>query len=163
MNSKASSPATSQSNNPYKLAVILPSRGLMFSETFEELLSELDGFDYEIFWAHGLPLPDCFNVPLEKILADDSVYAVLIVEDDMIIPNGILRKMFEQRYPVVALDYPFKSDGDSTMIHAPDGEVIYSGTGFMLLDIRILKALPKPVFRTDTSWEMFIKGSTLLI
>jgi hypothetical protein len=30
----------------------------MFSETFEELLNELEDFDYEIFWAHGLPLPD---------------------------------------------------------------------------------------------------------
>ena len=90
-----------------KLAVILPSRGLMFSETLEELLGELEGLNYEIYWSHGKSLPDCFNDPTEEILKDESVYAVLICEDDMIIPKGILNQMFEQRYPVVALDYPF--------------------------------------------------------
>jgi hypothetical protein len=80
----------------------------MFSETFEELLNELEDFDYEIFWAHGRPLPDCFNEPLEKVLADPTVFAVLFCEDDMIIPKGILKQMFGANYPAVALDYPFR-------------------------------------------------------
>lgn len=42
-----------------KLAVILPSRGLMFSETLEDLLGELEGFNYEILWSHGKSLPEC--------------------------------------------------------------------------------------------------------
>ncbi len=32
----------------------------------------------------------------------------------MIIPKGILKKMFAVKYPVVALDYPFQQDGDAT-------------------------------------------------
>lgn len=157
MSSKPSSP------QPNKLAVILPSRGLMFSQTFEELLNELEGFYYEIYWAHERPLPDCFNEPLAKILKDKTVFAVLLCEDDMIIPKGVLKKMFAANYPAVALDYPFKANGDSTMIHAPNGDVIYSGTGFMLLAKAVLEGLPKPVFRTDTSWDMFIKNRTLLL
>jgi hypothetical protein len=151
MNSNPSSPQPSQSN---KLAVVLPSRGLMFSETFEELLNELDGFDYEIFWAHGRPLPECFNEPLERVLADPTVFAVLFCEDDMIIPKGALRRMFDLNYPVVALDYPFREDGDATMLHDPKGDVIFSGTGFLLVAKVILERMPKPIFRTDTAWDI---------
>lgn len=147
---------------PSKLAVVAPSRGLMFSETFEELLGELKGFDYRIYWSHGKSLPACFNDPTEQILKDDDIFAVLYVEDDMIIPKGILKKMFARNYPVVALDYPFKNDGDSTMLHDPAGNAIYSGTGFILIAKTILEALPKPIFRTDTAWDTMIKGDTLV-
>lgn len=157
-----SSSANSKQPLQNKLAVVVASRGLMFSETFEELLGELKGFDHTFFWAHGKSLPDCFNDPVEAALKDPSIYAVLIVEDDMIIPKGILRRMFARNYPVVALDYPFKNDGDSTMLHAPDGSAIYSGTGFILIAKAILEALPKPIFRTDTAWDTMIKGDSLV-
>lgn len=141
---------------------MVPSRGLMFSETLEELLGELKGFDHKFFWAHEKSLPECFNEPVERALADPEVYAVLLCEDDMIIPKGILKRMFARNYPVVALDYPFKNDGDSTMLHDPAGNAIYSGTGFILIAKAILEALPKPIFRTDTAWDTMIKGDTLL-
>lgn len=134
----------------------------MFSETLEELLGELKGFDYKIFWAHQKSLPQCFNDPTEEALKDPEVFAVLFVEDDMIIPKGILKRMFDRNYPVVALDYPFKNDGDATMLHDPEGNAIYSGTGFILIAKAILEALPKPIFRTDTAWDTMIKGETLV-
>lgn len=145
-----------------KLAVVLPSRGLMFSETLEELLRELRDFDYKLFWAHKRPLPECFNEPTDKILEDPEIFAVLYCEDDMILPKGILMKMFAQNYPVVALDYPFKNDGDATMLHDPSGNAIYSGTGFILIAKQILERLSKPIFRVDTAWDTMIKGDTLL-
>jgi hypothetical protein len=158
-----SNPSPQSAASPSKLAVVLPSRGLMFSQTFEELLGELEGFDYEIFWAHGRPLPACFNEPLDKVLADKNVFAVLFCEDDMIIPKGILKKMFEQNYPVVALDYPFKDNGDSTMLHDPADNVIYSGTGFLLVAKAVLERMPKPVFRTDTAWDIAIRNNNHMV
>lgn len=148
--------------SPTKLGVVVASRGLMFSKTLEELLRELKDFEYKIFWSHGRSLPECFNIPVEEALADPDIFAVLIVEDDMIIPKGILKKMFDRNYPVVALDYPFKNDGDATMLHDPAGNAIYSGTGFILIAKAILEALPKPIFRTDTAWDTMIKGDTLV-
>lgn len=132
------------------------------SRTLEELLRELKGLDYKIFWAHGKSLPDCFNEPVEAALQDPEIFAILIAEDDMILPKGILRKMLDQHYPVVALDYPFKNNGDSTMLHDPAGNAIYSGTGFILIAKQILEALPKPIFRTDTAWDTMIKGDVLV-
>jgi len=152
----------SKQPSPSKLAVVVASRGLMFSKTLEELLRELKGFDHKIFWAHGKSLPQCFNDPVEEALKDPEIFAVLICEDDMILPKGILKRMFSKNYPVVALDYPFKADGDSTMLHDPAGNAIYSGTGFILIAKQILQALPKPIFRTDTAWDTMIKGDTLV-
>lgn len=144
-----------------KLAVILPSRGLMFSETLEELLGELDGLDYEIYWAHEKGLPECFNEPTERALADKNNFAVLIVEDDMIIPKGILRTMFEQNYPVTALDYPFQQNGDSTCLHDPNGYAYWTGTGFMLLAREVLEQFEKPIWRTDRTFDPFIDKDTI--
>lgn len=147
-------------NHP-KLAVVLPSRGLIFSETFEELLGELEDFEYEIFWAHGKSLPDCFNEPTERALADPSVFAVLFCEDDMIIPKDILKKMFATKYPVVALDYPFQQDGDSTCLHDPQGMAYWTGTGFILIARPILEQLEKPIWRTDRTFDPFIDKDTI--
>lgn len=144
-----------------KLAVVLPSRGLMFSETLEDLLRELEGFNYEIYWAHSKPLPQCFNDPTEEAMKDPSVYAVLFCEDDMILPKGILKEMFAQNYPVVALDYPFQQDGDSTVLHDPQGMAYWTGTGFLLVARQVLDGLDKPIWRTDRTFDPFIDKDTI--
>lgn len=144
-----------------KLAVILPSRGLMFSETLEELLAELEGIEYEIFWAHERSLPDCFNEPTERALADPNIFALLFCEDDMIIPKGILHDMFEQNYPVVALDYPFQQNGDSTVLHDPKGYAYWTGTGFLLVAKQVLENMEKPIWRTDTTFDPFVDKDTI--
>ena len=146
-----------------KIAVILPSRGMSYSKTLDELLVELKGFDYEIFFSVGNPLPDCFNIPIEEALKDPTFSHVLIVEDDMIIPKKILQPMINKRYPVVALDYPFKKDGDATTLHDPSGKALYTGTGFMLIERWVLDAMPKPIFSTDIAWDMMITVDNRLV
>lgn len=146
-----------------QIAVILPSRGMSFSQTMEELLRELDGYSYKIFFSVGNSLPDCFNIPLDEALQEKRWTHILIVEDDMILPKGILKQMVEKRYPVVALDYPFKKNGDSTTLHDPSGTALYTGTGFMLIERWVVDAMPKPVFRTDIAWDMMITVENKLI
>lgn len=133
----------------------------MFSETLEELLNELEDFNYEIFWSHGNSLPKCFNDPTERALADPEVYAILFCEDDMVLPKGILKKMFATRYPVVALDYPFQQDGDSTCLHDPQGMAFWTGTGFLLVARQVLENMPRPIWRTDRTFDPFIDKDTI--
>jgi hypothetical protein len=158
---KAQDSKLPQPTTQSKLAVVLPSRGLMFSETLEELLNELEGFEYEIFWAHEKSLPECFNEPTERALADPTVFAVLVCEDDMIIPKGILKMMFAENYPVVALDYPFQQNGDATTLHDPKGYAYWTGTGFMLIARQILENIPKPIWSTKRTFDPFIDKDTL--
>lgn len=144
-----------------KLGVILPSRGLLFSQSFDELLRELKPFEYKIYFAHGKPIPDCFNEPLEKALKDKKITHILFAEDDMVLPKGILKKMVDLNVPATALDYPFKNDGESTILHDPQGYALYSGTGFLLVWREILDKIPSPVFRTDLAWDVRIEKGTL--
>ena len=133
----------------------------MFSETFEELLRELEDFKYEIFWAHEKSLPDCFNDPTEEALADPEVFAVLFCEDDMIIPKGVLKRMFSANRPVVALDYPFQQDGDSTCLHDPEGNAFWTGTGFLLVAKAVLNQMEKPIWQTGRTFDPFIDKDTI--
>lgn len=143
-----------------KLAVILPSRGLLFSESFEELLRELKPFDHKIYFAHAKPIPDCFNIPLERALKGAYTH-VLFAEDDMAIPKGILKKMIDGGWMACALDYPFKNDGEATILHDPAGFALYSGTGFLLVNRLLLDKMPKPIMRTDLAWDVRIEKGTL--
>lgn len=144
-----------------KLAVILPSRGLLFSQSLAELLQELKPFDHKIFFAHQRPIPECFNEPLERALLDKSYTHILFAEDDMMLPKGILKKMFGLNVPATALDYPFKNDGEATILHDPEGYALYSGTGFLLVWREILDKMPKPIFRTDLAWDLRIEKGTM--
>ena len=144
----------------HRLGVILPSRGLLFSQTLEELLAELKPYDHKIYFAHARPLPECFNEPLEKALKDNPTH-VLFCEDDMAIPKDILKKMLKLNVPATALDYPFKKDGEATILHDPDGFALWSGTGFLLVWREVLDKMPKPVFRTDLAWDIRIEKHVL--
>lgn len=144
-----------------KLAVVLPSRGLLFSQSFEELLDELKPFSHKIYFSHNRPIPDCFNEPLEKALKDKTVTHILFCEDDMALPKGILKKMLDLNVPATALDYPFKENGEATILHDPQGYALYSGTGFLLVWREIFDKMPKPVFRTDLAWDVRIEKGTL--
>lgn len=144
------------------LAVIVASRGLAFSQTMEELIRELEGVPHRLFFSVGRNLPECFNVPIEEALKDEFTH-ILICEDDMILPKGILNRMIKYRYPVVALDYPFKQNGDATTLRTPDGYALYTGTGFMLIDRLVLDFMEPPYFRTDTAWDMMITKENELV
>lgn len=144
-----------------KLGVVLPSRGLLFSQTFEELLRELKPFEHKIYFAHGRPIPQCFNEPLEEALKDKEITHILFCEDDMMIPDGVLKKMVGLNVPATALDYPFKNDGEATILHDPQGYALYSGTGFLLVWREIFDKIPAPVFRTDLAWDVRIEKGTL--
>jgi hypothetical protein len=106
-------------------------------------------------------LPECFNEPTERALADPNVFAVLYCEDDMILPHGILKEMFAENYPVVALDYPFQQQGDSTCLHDPNGMAYWTGTGFLLVSKAVLEQMERPIWRTDTTFDPFIDKDTI--
>lgn len=144
-----------------KIAVVYPSRGLLFSESFEELLNELKPFDYKIYFAHSKPIPDCFNIPLNKALEDEEVTHILFCEDDMMLPKGILKKMIDGGWLACALDYPFKNDGEATILHDPKGFALYTGTGFLLVDRLLLDKMSKPIMRTDLAWDTRIQNHVM--
>jgi hypothetical protein len=71
--------------------------------------------------------------------------------------------MLNQKYPVVALDYPFKKDNEATTLHDPSGTALYTGTGFILIERWLLDKMPKPIFTTDIAWDMMITTDNRLV
>lgn len=136
----------------FRIAVIFPSRGLAFSQTCEELLENLQGFGYDIFFSHKRPIPECFNEPLKQALRGPYTH-YWFVEDDMILPKDTLKKLLAEDVPAVACDYPVSYEGKASMFRDPVGNAIYGGTGCLLVTKQFLKAYKQPIFRTDVAWD----------
>lgn len=136
-----------------KIAVIFPSRGLAFSKTCEELLENLEDYDYEIFFSHGLPIPECFNRPLERALQGSYTH-FWFVEDDMILPKNTLKRLLGKNAPAITCDYPMDRSGKPAIFRDPDNKVIYGGTGCLLVTREFLEEYDKPIFHTDIAWNI---------
>jgi hypothetical protein len=137
-----------------KVAVILPSRGLIFSETAEEILNNLKGIPHKFCFAHKLPIPDCFEEPTKKALSDTEVTHLWFVEDDMIIPQGVLQEMLEMDVAVVTADYPINDKGRGAVFSDKGGKILITGTGCLLVKREVIAEMKPPIFRTDIRWNI---------
>jgi len=135
-----------------RIAILLPSRGLIFSETIEEVLREVAPFDYQIFFSHARPIPECFNEPMDKILTGDFTH-VWIVEEDMVLPKGILQELLDLRSPIATMDYP-AVENIMCVQRDENGNVLYTGTGCLLIERGVLELVDKPVFNTDNMYNL---------
>lgn len=140
------------------IAVIFPSRGTTYSKTVEELLRELKPYKHKIFFAHGLPLPECFNKPLTEALRASEGYShVWFVEDDMILPEGILSKLLADDKDAVSCDYPLvPHEPSGTILYSDKNTAFFTGTGCMLVKRHVFDKLPKPIFRSDIYWKFSV-------
>lgn len=143
-----------------KIAVIMPSRGLMFSRTAEELTRNLRGINYKLFMAHRLPIPQCFEVPTLQALDDKDVTHLFYLEDDMILPDNTLWDMYGMDEDVVACDYPVTKEGKGAVLSV-GSEVIYTGTGCLLVKRAVFAKLSQPYFRSDIRWTPLNYGTTV--
>lgn len=137
----------------FKVAVIFPSRGLAFSQTCEELLENLEGYDYDIFFSHQQDIPDCFNKPLKSALKGLYTHFWL-VEDDMILPKGVLKSLLKAKTSAICCDYPVTKEGKASVLRDPDGNAVYGGTGCLLVTREFLEMYPEQTFRTDIAWDI---------
>lgn len=138
----------------YNIAVIYPSRGLLFTETFRDVMDNLTDSKalYTIYWSHGNKLPACFNKPLNRALRNAHTH-VLFLEDDMVVPQGTLKALLDADEDIIACDYPLVETPSGTVLYDQDGDAVFTGTGFMLCKRHIFDDMPKPIFRSDISWR----------
>lgn len=143
-----------------KVAIIVPSRGLMFSRTAEEIHANHMTTLSKFFFAHKLPIPQCFEVPTQQALADKDITHLWFVEDDMAVPGIILRQLLIQDKDVVTADYPVTKEGKGA-VFTVGGEVIYCGTGCLLVKREVFDKLTPPYFRSDIRWTPLNYGKTV--
>lgn len=143
-----------------KVAVILPSRGLIFSQTADEILQNLKNIPHKFFFSHRKPIPDCFEEPTNRALADESITHLWFVEDDMVLRPDILQRLIETDKAVITIDYPVNSNGRGSIFKV-DGQVVFCGTGCMLVKREVFDELRAPYFRTDMRWNIKNYGTHL--
>lgn len=129
------------------LAILMPTRGLVFGETVRSLVENVKDFETEWKFAIGLPIPDCHNYVVEEALKTDCDY-FLFVEEDMFLPEGAVKRMYGQG-DIVALDYPVDS-GHGT-VQRKCGEVIFCGLGCTMIRREVFERMERPWFETDKS------------
>ena len=137
-----------------RIAVILPSRGLVFSKTVEELYEALEGLSFKLFWSHGRPIPDCFEIPTTEALKDPTFTHLLVIEEDMIIPKDSIKKMLAANIHAIAYDYPVTGAVGGTVLYDTDDTAYFTGCGLLLVKMEYIRKMKKPVWRTDIAWNM---------
>ena len=142
------------------IAVILPSRGLIFSETADEILKNLEGVDHKFFFSHKRPIPQCFEEPVNRALKDKDITHLWFVEDDMILPPDTLKSMIRSVKAVATYDYPVNANNRGA-VFTVDKKVIFCGTGCTLVRREVFDELRKPYFRTDIRWNIKNYGDFL--
>lgn len=144
-----------------KVGVILPSRGLIFSQTSEEILNTLKGIPHKIFFSHRQPIPDCFEKPTERALEDDSITHLWFVEDDMKVRPNTLKKLLEANVNAIACDYPITKEGKGSVFYDAGDKVVFCGTGCLLVKKSVFKGLKKPYFTDKVRWTFLNYGESI--
>lgn len=134
-----------------RVAVILPSRGLIFSQTAGEILQNVKGIPHKFFFSHRKPLPECFEKPVNRALLDESISHLWLVEEDMILKPTVLKDMLELDKAIVTANYPTTARQDASVLSVK-GKVVYAGTGCTLIKREVFDELKAPYFRDDIAW-----------
>lgn len=146
---------------PTKVGVILPSRGLIFSETAQEILANLEGVAHKIFFSHGEPIPSCFEKPTNRALLDGSITHLWFCEEDMVLPDYTLKRMLSQMANAVTCDYPVTKDGNGSVFYDNGGNVVFCGTGCLLVKREVFDNIKAPYFTDKIRWTMLNYGEAV--
>lgn len=140
-----------------KLALVIPTRGVIFSRTIQStiLSPELPQGTHVIIVSQK-PIPDSHNTCIREALKTDCTH-ILFVEEDVEIPKTGLKRMIEsaeQGNDYVAIDYPI-ADKWRTTVWVENGIVLWTGFGCTLFNRKIFEEMIKDPWLTD-KYELVI-------
>lgn len=141
-----------------RLAVVLPTRGLVFTEVLEQLeemrhqtIRQKEPIDMHIFYSKDLGIPDAQNILVDQALAIDPEY-ILFIEEDTVPTSNALRHMVNANADIAFIDYGVT--GWSCSARSTTGEILWCGLGCTLVSRRVFAGLEKPYFRTDKTLHL---------
>lgn len=126
--------------------VILPTRGLVFSEVEDSISRNLGKYDYKVYRSFNLVIPDGHNELTEQALSD-GCSTLLFVEEDTVIPDGAVEALLLADTDIACVDYGV--NGYSCITKNKVGEILWCGLGCTLVKAQVFSKLEKPYFRSD--------------
>lgn len=139
-----------------RVAVILPTRGLVFTKV-EEALEEYrlgeyrEDYNMRIFRSHDLPIPDGHNSLTRQALTDNFDY-LWFVEEDTVPQAGALESLIQAKSSISCIDYGVTGWGCVT--RNGRGEILWCGLGCTLVKREVFEALEYPYFRVDKTLRL---------
>lgn len=135
-----------------KIALTIPSRGVVFAKTIQTaLLSKELPEDTTFHVVDNLPIPLSHNRCIELAIEDGASH-IFFVEDDMYIPEGVITTMIhlaEEGRPYVCCDYKMAKDTKINTALESNGIIWWTGFGCTLIDLSIFKKKGKPYLTAD--------------
>src|SRR3990167_2484030 len=129
-----------------KIAIILPSRGMIFSQVMDAIERERKGYETKLYISHNLPIPSGHNHLVELALADGNEYLFLI-EEDTVPPARAIEKLLAVHADIACIDYGVSGWGCVTKNN--QGEILWCGLGNVLIRREVFEAMQYPYFRVD--------------
>lgn len=136
----------------HKLVTLIPTRGLIMTETLWALFGELAANMQSpvVIPTHDMPLPASRNYLVETALKDDWWTHALLLDDDVILPKGWLKEALKLNVDVAVADYPMqgKVNGQhcGTIVHDKDGSIAFAGLGAVLVKREVFEKMGHPWF-----------------
>lgn len=139
------------------IAVILPSRGLVFTRTLEWIEKQREKYLLTVYYSHDLPIPECFNKLVCKALKNGHTY-LLFLEEDIVPPHDALDRLIKgmDGGQITCIDYPFRG-GLNNVSKDHDGRILSCGTGCTLVCRGVFDILEKPYFRSNMRYDYLTK------
>ena len=128
------------------IAVILPTRGLLFSKVLMALEEERKKYDIKIYCSDHLPIPDGHNTLTKQALEDGADF-LWYVEEDTVPPARAIEKLLAVHADIACIDYGVSGWGCVTKNN--QGEILWCGLGNVLIRREVFEAMQYPYFRVD--------------
>lgn len=135
-----------------ELIVLCPTRGLILTETQGALERETAANHLIplILRTHDQPLPVSRNFLVESALKLPDWTHALLLDDDVILPDGALKELINLNADVAVMNYPMhnKLEGKSvgTTVHDKDKSVAFAGLGAVLVKREVFEKIGSPWF-----------------
>lgn len=137
---------------PNDLIVMTPTRGTILTEAQNALEQEYIGMNLlpVVLRTFDQPLPLSRNFLAEKALEIPDWTHALLLDDDIILPKGSLKQLYDLKTDVAVMNYPMhgKLQGQfaGTVTHNKDKSVAYAGLGVVLVKREVFEKIPSPWF-----------------
>lgn len=129
------------------IAVILATRGLVFTEVENAIDRNLVQYNYKVYRSSSLPIPESQNYLVEEALKDNPTY-LFFVEEDTVMPEHAFINLVKANADIACIDYGVEGWGCVTRSKETN-EVLWCGFGCTLVKKEVFDRLDKPYFRTD--------------
>ena len=136
-----------------KLAIILCTRGLLFSEVLKGIERNRKNYDIKIYISSNLPIPKAQNYLVEEALKNKEIDYLWFIEEDVIPPDGALDTFLRLNNDIAFIDYGVNG-WSCCAKNKETKEILWAGLGCTFIKRHIFEKLEKPWFRIDKSLRL---------